>query len=104
MPEIIHIPIVKAPKNEAITFSAAIADTESGVSTAVLYWRKKILRIFGWEWSEPRYVSMTTTGHGEYEKTLSASQVEDRKIRYYITAKDKAGNIRSTLQYTISRY
>ncbi|MFH0772106.1 MAG: hypothetical protein V1933_05750 [Candidatus Omnitrophota bacterium] len=103
-PSISHTPIASAPKNKPVTFTATVTDSTSGVKEVTLYWRKWIRRIFWWEWSDLRPLLMSPQGNNKYSAILMASQVEDRKIKYYITAKDKANNARSTSTYVISRY
>lgn len=93
--------------NRDITFIAKVSDAGSGVQEVVLYWCKKVLEWHRWKlkwtWSELRPVQMVNQGNNVYKATLFGSQAENRNIKYYLSAKDKAGNSKQTQEYTISR-
>lgn len=88
--------------NSGITFVAKVADAGSGVREVFLYWRKWIWK-WGWRWSEWRKERLTLQPDKSYSETLTANQVEHRKIEYYIYAKDKIDNEARTLKYKVKR-
>lgn len=103
VPTVTHTPITSAPKNKDIVFTAIVTDLGSGVDSVTLYWRKRVFKLFGWTWSELRQEQMINQGSNVYKTTLLGSQVEDRNIKYYISAKDRTGNITNTQEYEINR-
>lgn len=109
-PQITNTPMKLSSKSKYIAdiiFTADVTDSESGVESVMLCWKKRrVLKLGKIEWivwsTLQKRLIMTYQGNNTYKTTLYSTQTKDSYIKYYIEAKDKSGNSKRTGVSTVS--
>lgn len=112
-PAILHTPVTLKDfpsRYTPISFIATVTDAESGVKETAVYWSRFTrvqvrgrwgLKRWEWRWSLFYKLPMVKAPNNVYKASLSGLVLLNGSVKYYISAKDNAGNSKSIQTYTI---